>query len=89
VGGDLPFLFVQLANYRPNPPTPGATWWTQVREAALTLGLPNTAMASAIDIGNPLDIHLLNKQEAGCARARGPGVAYGDRVEHSGRSTTA
>ena len=84
--GDLPFLFVQLANFRPNPPTPGATWWAQVREAQrLTLGLPNTAMASAIDIGNPLDIHPLNKQEVGrrlalAARA----VAYGDRVEYSG-----
>ena len=41
--GDLPFLFVQLANFRPNPPTPGATWWAEVREAQrLTLGLPNT-----------------------------------------------
>jgi sialate O-acetylesterase len=84
--GDLPFLFVQLANYRPNPPTAGATWWTQVREAQrLTLGLPNTAMASAIDIGDPLDVHPLNKQEVGrrlalAARA----VAYGDRVEYSG-----
>jgi sialate O-acetylesterase len=84
--GDFPFLFVQLANFRPNPPTPGATWWAQVREAQrLTLGLPNTAMASAIDIGNPLDIHPLNKQEVGrrlalAARA----VAYGERVVHAG-----
>jgi sialate O-acetylesterase len=84
--GDLPFLFVQLANFRPNPPTPGATWWAQVREAQrLTLGLPNTAMASAIDIGNPLDIHPLNKQEVGrrlalAARA----VAYGERIVHAG-----
>ena len=84
--GDLPFLFVQLANFRQNPPTPGATWWADVREAQrLTLGLPNTAMASAIDIGNPLDIHPLNKQEVGrrlalAARA----VAYGERVVHAG-----
>jgi sialate O-acetylesterase len=84
--GDLPFLFVQLANFRPNPPAPGATWWAQVREAQrLTLALPNTAMASAIDIGNPLDIHPTNKQEVGrrlalAARA----VAYGERVVHAG-----
>ena len=84
--GDLPFLFVQLANFRPNPPTPGATWWAQVCEAQrLTLGLPNTAMASAIDIGNPSDIHPRNKQEVArrlalTARA----VAYGERVAHSG-----
>jgi sialate O-acetylesterase len=84
--GDLPFLFVQLANFRPNPPVPGATWWARVREAQrLTLGLPNTAMASAIDIGNPLDIHPLDKQEVGrrlalAARA----VAYGERIVHAG-----
>jgi sialate O-acetylesterase len=84
--GDLPFLFVQLANFRPNPPTDGASWWAEVREAQrLTLGLPNTAMASAIDIGNPDDIHPLNKQEVGrrlalAARA----VAYGERVVHAG-----
>jgi sialate O-acetylesterase len=84
--GDLPFLFVQLANFRPNPPTAGASWWAQVREAQrLTLGLPNTAMASAIDIGNPDDIHPLNKQEVGrrlalAARA----VAYGEPVVAEG-----
>ena len=40
---------------RPEPADPGATWWAEVREAQrLTLGLPNTGMASAIDIGNPL-----------------------------------
>jgi sialate O-acetylesterase len=84
--GDLPFLFVQLANFRPNPPLPGASWWADVREAQrLTLGLPNTAMASAIDIGNPDDIHPTNKQEVGrrlalAARA----VAYGEPIVHAG-----
>ena len=84
--GDLPFLFVQLANFRQNPPNPGASWWADVREAQrLTLGLPNTGMASAIDIGNPDDIHPLNKQEVGrrlslAARA----VAYGERIESAG-----
>ncbi len=84
--GDLPFLFVQLANFRQNPPNPGASWWAEVREAQrLTLGLPNTGMASAIDIGNPLDIHPLDKQEVGrrlalSARA----IAYGERIVHAG-----
>jgi len=84
--GDFPFLFVQLANFRPNPPTSGVTWWSHLREAQrLTLGLPNTAMASAIDIGNPADIHPLNKQEVGrrlalAARA----VAYGEPITFAG-----
>ena len=57
-----------------------------MREAQrLTLGLPNTGMASAIDIGNPDTIHPLNKQEVGrrlalAARA----VAYGERIESAG-----
>ena len=84
--GDFPFLFVQLANFRPNPPTPGVSWWSHVREAQrLTLGLPNTAMASAIDIGNPNDIHPLDKQEVGhrlalAARA----VAYDESMTYAG-----
>jgi len=84
--GDLPFLFVQLANFRQNPPDPGASWWADVREAQrLTLGLPNTGMASAIDIGNPDDVHPLNKQEVGRRLALAArGVAYGERVEYSG-----
>lgn len=84
--GDFPFLFVQLANFRPNPPTPGVSWWSHVREAQrLTLGLPNTAMASAIDIGNPNDIHPLDKQEVArrlslAARS----VAYNESLTFAG-----
>ena len=56
----------------------------EVREAQrLTLGLPNTAMASAIDIGNPLDIHPLNKQEVGrrlALAARGRSLRRARRV---------
>ena len=55
------------------------------RGAADTLGLPNTGMAVAIDIGKPEDIHPKNKQDVGrrlalAARA----VAYGERVVHAG-----
>jgi sialate O-acetylesterase len=84
--GDFPFLFVQLANFRPNPPTSGVTWWSHLREAQrLTLGLPNTAMASAIDIGNPNDIHPLNKQEVGRRLALAArDVAYGEAITSAG-----
>lgn len=78
----LPFLFVQLANYR------GAEdgMWPEVREAQRkALQLAHTAMAVTIDIGNPVDIHPRNKREAGrrlalAARA----LVYGEAVEHSG-----
>ncbi|MDB6166206.1 MAG: sialate O-acetylesterase, partial [Lacunisphaera sp.] len=63
-GGDFPFLFVQLANYKGSPASPRA--WARLREAqAQALFLPNTGMAVAIDIGEREDIHPRNKLEVG------------------------
>lgn len=60
--GNLPFLFVQLANYNAEP---GADW-AALREAqASALALPNTGIATAIDIGEANDIHPKNKQDVG------------------------
>ncbi len=63
--GDLPFLWVNLANYKvPSDPT-GQTY-AFLREAQTqTLELPNTGQAIAIDVGNPDDIHPTNKQDVG------------------------
>jgi sialate O-acetylesterase len=66
--GDFPFYFVQLANYdrASDGPEPGECPWAELREAQLmTLALPNTGMAVAIDIGDPVDIHPINKQDVG------------------------
>jgi len=65
--GDLPFLFVQLANYRQPEETPSDTDWAHLRDAQLkTLRtLPNTGMATIIDIGEAEDIHPRNKQDVG------------------------
>lgn len=59
--GDFPFLYVQLANYN----YPGKQLaWAELREAQmLTLSVPNTAMVTAIDIGDANNIHPKNKQE--------------------------
>ena len=69
-GAEFPFLFVQLANFnaRGVPPTgqPEDSKWAELREAQLlTLQLPRTGMAVAIDIGEATDIHPKNKQEVG------------------------
>jgi len=62
--GDIPFYWVQLANY--NGGNAAATNWAFLREAqARTLDLPATGMAVAIDIGSAEDIHPKNKQEVG------------------------
>ncbi|MVT09046.1 sialate O-acetylesterase [Chitinophaga tropicalis] len=64
--GDLPFLFVQLANYMKTKPLPSESEWAELREAqSLTLSQPNTGMACIIDIGEANDIHPKNKQEVG------------------------
>ncbi|OQP56770.1 sialate O-acetylesterase [Niastella populi] len=64
--GNLPFLFVQLANYMKTKPLPSESEWAELREAqTLALSQPNTGMACAIDIGEANDIHPKNKQEVG------------------------
>lgn len=63
--GDLPFYFVQLANYT-EPSDLTLRGWAWLREAQTkALGLRATGMATAIDIGDPKGIHPRNKQEVG------------------------
>jgi sialate O-acetylesterase len=84
---ELPFLFVQLASFMPARPEPTESAWAELREAqALTLQVPGTGMATAIDIGEAADIHPHNKQEVGRRLALAARhVAYGDKaVVYSG-----
>ncbi len=77
--GDFPFFLVQLAPYRYTDEDPAALpelWDAQQR--ALTL--PNVAIATTCDIGNPADIHPKNKIVVGerlAAIARN--LTYGDK----------
>lgn len=62
--GYLPFLFVQLPNYKKQETAPMESEWAEMREAqAMALSQPNTGMACTIDIGDAGDIHPKNKQE--------------------------
>ena len=81
--GDFPFLFVQLANWGINI---SQSNWPELREAQLmTLSLPKTGMAVAIDIGDGSDIHPKNKQEVGYRLAlAAQAIAYGQDVIYSG-----
>ncbi len=81
--GDFPFLFVQLANYDNNNNPDGLTY-AELREAqASALSLPNTGIATAIDIGEAKDIHPKNKidvgKRLGIASMK---VAYGQDTTH-------
>ncbi len=77
--GDFPFIFVQIAPFKGQPP--------EIREAQfLTLAKSkNTAMAVTTDVGNANDIHPTQKEPVGqrlalAARA----IAYGEKIEYSG-----
>lgn len=65
--GDLPFYYVQIANFmgaQTNPAEVSA--WAELREAQrLDLSLTNTAMAVIIDIGEAADIHPKDKWDVG------------------------
>lgn len=61
--GDFPFFFVQLPNFRPEATTPAESGWATMRESqALLLQRPRTAMAVAIDAGDPNNIHPPKKR---------------------------
>jgi sialate O-acetylesterase len=78
--GEIPFLFVQLANYKSNQ------WWPVLRESQTeTLRLKNTGMAMTIDVGESSDIHPKNKQDVGKRLALAAlHIAYGKTLEYSG-----
>jgi sialate O-acetylesterase len=80
--GNFPFLFVQLAAFKASP----LQSWPYLREAQLmTLSLPNTGMASAVDIGNPINIHPTDKEDVGHRLALAAlHLAYGQDVVYSG-----
>lgn len=85
-GYDFSFYFVQLANFTETKPEPGDSDWAELREAqTMTLSLPNTGMATIIDIGEAADIHPKNKQDVGKRLALNAlRKDYGKHVAHSG-----
>lgn len=84
--GNYPFLFVQLANFLAPDTIPRDDPWPYLRESQLkTLKVPNTAMASAIDIGEENDIHPKNKQAVGIRLAKGAlKLAYDKNLVYMG-----
>lgn len=64
--GDFPFDFVQLPNFKARTDQPGESAWAEMREAqAAALQLPNTGMATTIDLGEAANIHPTDKQDVG------------------------
>ena len=65
--GDFPYYIVQLANYGDPPKQPVDDTWAELREAQTMTAssVPNSGLATAIDIGEARSIHPKNKQEVG------------------------
>ena len=84
--GDFPFLIVQLANFQRTADRPADSGWARLREAQLmTLKLPNTGLAVAIDVGEADNIHPKNKQEVGRRLALWAlANTYGRKLVYSG-----
>ncbi len=83
---DLPFLYVQLANFLESRDEPGDSNWARLRDAQRkTLAVPHTGMAVAIDVGEWNDIHPLNKKTVGERLARtAKRVAYNENIVPAG-----
>ncbi len=82
--GDFPFLFVELAAYDDSA-YPNQNWALLRESQVKTLALPRTGMASAVDIGDPKNIHPQDKIDVGLRLALvARHVAYGEDVVCSG-----
>jgi sialate O-acetylesterase len=83
---NLPFLYVQLANYSPTGIEPEISNWALLREAQMkTLKVQNTAMVVIHDIGEKGDLHPANKQDVGKRLAlAAEKVAYHENIVYSG-----
>ena len=82
--GDFPFVYVQLPNFEPVDAEPSVegNGWRWVREGQLkALGLPNTAMAVTIEIGDPFELHPVDKYDVGHRLALASRrLAYGEKI---------
>lgn len=85
-GYELPFFWVQLANFMKPVENPSQSDWAELRDAQnYTLALPQTGQAVIIDIGEANDIHPRNKQDVGLRLAlAAEKVAYGKDIVYSG-----
>ncbi len=63
---EMPFYFVQLANWQQPKPEPTNDGWAVIRESMNeVLKVKNTGQAVIIDIGEANDIHPRNKKDVG------------------------
>ncbi len=80
--GNFPFLIVQLAGF-----APGGDAWPPLRQAQWLTAqtVPNSGIATAIDVGEQWNIHPHNKQEVGHRLALvAEAKVYGEKMDYAG-----
>jgi len=84
----LPFLYVQLPNFKKRQAEPMESEWAELREAqAMALVQPNTGMVCAIDLGEADNIHPKDKQDVGFRLAlQAENMVYGKQGVVSGQT---
>lgn len=84
---DLPFLYVQLANFMEKSDEPQESNWAQLREVQRSVkeDLHNTGMAVIMDVGEWNDIHPVKKKEVGERVAlQAKKMIYGKNINPNG-----
>ena len=85
-GWEVPFIYVQLCNYREPLSTVEVSGWPELREQQRQcLSLYDVAMVTAIDIGEYNDLHPQNKKELGVRLAKAArALIYNEKIPFSG-----
>jgi sialate O-acetylesterase len=86
-GKDMAFAVVQLANFGARSAQPANSAMAQLREdqRRAVVNDPNAVLVTAVDLGEPTDIHPANKQVVGERLARALGIRlYGQPGSASG-----
>jgi sialate O-acetylesterase len=86
--GNFPFLFVQLPNINKpaTEPVQGEDRWPGVRDAqAKAMSVPNTGMATIIDVGDPDEVHGKDKIDVGVRLSLvARHLVYGEDIVYTG-----
>jgi sialate O-acetylesterase len=86
--GNFPFLFVQLPNINKpaTGPVQGEDRWPGVRDAqAKAMSVPNTGMATIIDVGDPDEVHGKDKIDVGVRLSLvARHLVYGEDIVYTG-----
>ena len=85
-GWELPFIYVQLTNYKDPLTSLEDTGWAELREQQRRcLGIYNVAMVTTLDIGESNDLHPQNKKEVGVRLAKAArALIYKEEIPYCG-----